>query len=48
VLIERGILTEESAVALEERVQEELRAAEEFARQSPEPALETLMEDVYA
>ena len=47
-LIERGILTEATATALEEQVQQELAAAEQFARDSPEPSLETLMEDVYA
>jgi pyruvate dehydrogenase E1 component alpha subunit len=48
LLIERGVLTEAEAVALEERVKQELVEAEQFARESPEPALETLMEDVYA
>ncbi|MCC6629549.1 MAG: thiamine pyrophosphate-dependent dehydrogenase E1 component subunit alpha [Chloroflexi bacterium] len=47
-LIERGVLTEASATALAEQVQHELAEAEQFARDSPEPALETLMEDVYA
>lgn len=48
LLLERGILSEAEAAALEERVQRELVEAEEFARQSPDPSLETLMEDVYA
>jgi pyruvate dehydrogenase E1 component alpha subunit len=48
LLIERGVLSEVSATTLEAEVAERLRAAEEFARNSPEPALETLMEDVYA
>ena len=47
-LIERGILTEESAAKLEEEVKQALAEAEQFARDSPEPALETLLEDVYA
>jgi pyruvate dehydrogenase E1 component alpha subunit len=47
-LIERGVLTEESAAALEEEVTQALAEAEQFARDSPEPALETLLEDVYA
>jgi TPP-dependent pyruvate/acetoin dehydrogenase alpha subunit len=47
-LIERAVLTEATATALEEQVQRELAEAEEFARNSPEPALDTLMEDVYA
>lgn len=48
LLIERGVLTEASATELEEKVNDALAAAEEFARQSPDPSLETLMEDVYA
>jgi acetoin:2,6-dichlorophenolindophenol oxidoreductase subunit alpha len=48
LLIDRGVLTEESATALEEQVKQELVEAERFARESPDPPLETLMEDVYA
>ncbi len=48
LLIERGVLTEESAEALEEEVKQALEEAERFARESPEPAIETLLEDVYA
>ncbi len=48
LLIERGVLTEESALALEEEVKQALEEAERFARESPEPAIETLLEDVYA
>jgi pyruvate dehydrogenase E1 component alpha subunit len=48
ILIERGVLTEASAAALEAEVQQALAEAEQFARESPDPALDTLMEDVYA
>ena len=48
LLVERGVLTEAEATRIEEEVAQELVEAEQFARESPEPSLETLMEDVYA
>ena len=47
-LIARGVLTENSAEALEAEVEAELRDAEAFARSSPEPDASWLYTDVYA
>ena len=47
-LIGRGIMTEEQARQVEEEEQQGVERALEFAQQSPDPALDTLMEDIYA
>jgi len=47
-LLGLGLLTEETAMAIQDEVKVEIQAAEQFALGSPEPAPETLWEDVYA
>jgi TPP-dependent pyruvate/acetoin dehydrogenase alpha subunit len=47
-LIGRGIMTEEQARQVEEEEKQGVERALEFAQQSPDPALDTLMEDIYA
>jgi pyruvate dehydrogenase E1 component alpha subunit len=47
-LIELGILTEAEADELEQDVIKAVDAAVEFGRQSPDPALESALEDVWA
>ena len=47
-LIGHGVLTGEQAEALQADVVREIEAAVAFARSSPEPEVDTLMEDIYA
>jgi pyruvate dehydrogenase E1 component alpha subunit len=47
-LIEEGALTEEEAARIEQEAYAVVEAAVEFAEASPEPALETIEEGVYA
>ncbi|WP_208590024.1 thiamine pyrophosphate-dependent dehydrogenase E1 component subunit alpha [Gracilibacillus suaedae] len=47
-LMEEAIFTQEDAEKLREEAKKEIEASVEFAKQSPEPTLDTLMEDVYA
>ena len=47
-LIEHGVMTGEQADALQADVMREIEAAIAFARSSPEPEVDTLMEDIYA
>lgn len=44
----RGTFNQEEVRAIADRVEEEVRQAVEFAEQSPDPALESLYENVYA
>jgi pyruvate dehydrogenase E1 component alpha subunit len=48
VLIETGILTEESAKQLQDAALKQIEAAVKFAENSPEPSLDSLLEDLYA
>jgi pyruvate dehydrogenase E1 component alpha subunit len=48
VLIEAGVLTEEEAKRLQDEAKHEIEDAVEFAENSPEPSIDTLLEDVYA
>jgi acetoin:2,6-dichlorophenolindophenol oxidoreductase subunit alpha len=48
VLIEEGILTEEKADQLKQEAKQAVEEAVEFAKNSPMPSLDTLMEDIYA
>lgn len=48
ILLDRGVLSESDAARIEQEVADEVEAAIEFAKQSPEPSPETLMEDIYA
>jgi pyruvate dehydrogenase E1 component alpha subunit len=48
LLLEDGILTPESAEAIEREVAEQIEAAVAFAKASPEPPVESLLEDIYA
>ncbi len=48
ILIEQGVLSEEEAIAVEARVRQEIEQAVEFAKNSPEPSVDELMEDIYA
>jgi pyruvate dehydrogenase E1 component alpha subunit len=48
VLIETGILTEESAKQLQDAAQKEIEGAVKFAESSPEPSIDSLLEDLYA
>ncbi|MCP8970662.1 pyruvate dehydrogenase (acetyl-transferring) E1 component subunit alpha [Ectobacillus ponti] len=47
-LIEANILTEEAAKQLQQEAKEEIEAAVKFAENSPEPSIDTLLEDIYA
>ncbi|RZI51140.1 pyruvate dehydrogenase (acetyl-transferring) E1 component subunit alpha [Aeribacillus pallidus] len=47
-LIEKGVLTEEKAEQLREEAFQEIEDAVKFAENSPEPSVDTLLEDVYA
>jgi len=47
-LIEEGVLTEEEADQIEQEAYAAIDAAVAFAEASPEPALETIEEGVYA
>jgi pyruvate dehydrogenase E1 component alpha subunit len=48
MLIERKVLDPEKAKALRAEAEKELEEAEKFAMESPEPAPETLLTDIYA
>jgi pyruvate dehydrogenase E1 component alpha subunit len=48
VLIHEGLLTEEQAEKLKKEAKDEIENAVEFAKNSPEPTLDDLMEDVFA
>jgi acetoin:2,6-dichlorophenolindophenol oxidoreductase subunit alpha len=48
VLIEEGILTEEKADQLKKDAKQIIEESVEFAKNSPMPSLDTLMEDIYA
>ena len=48
VLLEHGTATEAELDAIEEKAVRAIDAAEEYARNSPEPKLEDLLSDVYA
>jgi pyruvate dehydrogenase E1 component alpha subunit len=47
-LIQRGLLTEESAAAIEHAAAEEIEGAAQFALAAPYPSAEALMEDIFA
>ncbi|MEN0645166.1 thiamine pyrophosphate-dependent dehydrogenase E1 component subunit alpha [Alkalicoccobacillus gibsonii] len=47
-LIAKGFFAEEEAEALRKEAKQEIEDSVEFAKNSPEPGLETLMEDIYA
>jgi pyruvate dehydrogenase E1 component alpha subunit len=46
--VERGVMTAAEVADLERRVDGEIQAAVEFARNSPEPTVDQLMTDIYA
>jgi acetoin:2,6-dichlorophenolindophenol oxidoreductase subunit alpha len=48
LLIEANVLTEEDAKKLQQEAKKEIESAVKFAENSPEPPLESLLEDVYA
>ncbi|KSU60319.1 pyruvate dehydrogenase [[Bacillus] enclensis] len=48
VLIEEGILTEEKADQLKQEAKQAIEESVEFAKNSPMPSLDTLLEDIYA
>jgi acetoin:2,6-dichlorophenolindophenol oxidoreductase subunit alpha len=48
ILFERKILDDAKAQALRQEAEKQLEAAEKFAIESPEPALDTLLTDIYA
>jgi pyruvate dehydrogenase E1 component alpha subunit len=48
VLLKRNLLTEADVAQIQKSVEAEVQAAVEFAEASPEPALDTLYEGVYA
>jgi TPP-dependent pyruvate/acetoin dehydrogenase alpha subunit len=47
-LTEEGVIEEEEARRIEDKVQETIEAAARFAQESPEPSLEGIEEEVYA
>jgi pyruvate dehydrogenase E1 component alpha subunit len=47
-LVESGVLSEAEADQLEKEVEASVNEAAEFAKSSPEPAADILMEDIYA
>lgn len=47
-LIAQGLFTEEEAEVIRNEAKTEIEDSVEFAKNSPEPGLETLMEDIYA
>ena len=47
-ILELGYATEEELQALEKQVEQNIEDAVEFAKNSPEPSLDTLEQDVYA
>ena len=48
VAIERGTLSANEVADLEQRIEGEIQAAVEFAKNSPEPSVDQLMTDIYA
>jgi pyruvate dehydrogenase E1 component alpha subunit len=46
--VDQGVLSEQEVAALEQRIESEIDAAVQFAKNSPEPAPEQLMTDIYA
>lgn len=48
VLIEKGLLTAEEADALKAEAKKEIEDSVEFAKESPMPTIDDLMEDIYA
>lgn len=48
VLIEEGILTQQEVEQIKEEAKKEIEESVEFAKNSPEPTLDDLMEDIYA
>lgn len=47
-LLENKLFTEEELVAIEQKAQEDIEKAVEFAQNSPYPSLDTILDDVYA
>jgi len=47
-LLAEGVCTEDELTAIEEQADSDIRAAVEFAEGSPDPSVDTVMEDVYA
>lgn len=47
-LIKNNILTDEELIKIEKQVKQNIEKAVEFAQSSPNPSLDSLMEDVYA
>lgn len=48
VLMEAGVLTEESAKQLQDAASKQIEDAVKFAENSPEPSIDSLLEDLYA
>jgi pyruvate dehydrogenase E1 component alpha subunit len=48
ILLERNLLDSAKVKALRQEAEKQLEAAEKFAIESPEPALDTLLTDIYA
>jgi acetoin:2,6-dichlorophenolindophenol oxidoreductase subunit alpha len=48
VLVDRGMLTDSDAERIREEVVAEVERAIDFAKESPVPSPESLMEDIYA
>lgn len=48
LLIQEGLLTEEKAAELQEQAKQDIEDAVRFAKNSPEPSIDSLLEDVYA
>lgn len=48
LLVSKGVITEEQAKKLQEEAKFEIEKSVKFAENSPEPTLDTLLEDVYA
>jgi pyruvate dehydrogenase E1 component alpha subunit len=46
--VDRGVMTAAEIAELEQRVEGEIQAAVEFAKNSPEPTIDQLMTDIYA
>lgn len=47
-LLDKAIFTEDELIAVERQAEKEIRDAVEFARNSPEPVLETIYDYLYA
>lgn len=47
-MLENNIATEEELVELEEKSKKQIEDAVEFAKNSPEPTLESAFEDIFA